>query len=111
MKNRIPVSVLIEIERQVAISKETGILSYTSLSKLMHDNKVSCDILAKAIDLSIAMPKEEIELAISEYDKSNPKMDELAFIKNLQTKYNATRGDVIQRIQHVRRIRKATSGQ
>ena len=74
----------------------------------MHDNKVSCDILAQAIDLAIAMPQAEIDSAITEYDQTSPKMDELLFVKNLQTKYNASRGDVIQRIQHVRRIRKAS---
>lgn len=106
MKNRMPVHVLIEIENQLKKEKETGVLSYTSLSKLMHDNTVSCDALAKAIDLAKAMPQKEIETAIYEYDKSCPKMDELKFVNDLADKYSVERGDVILRIQYVRRINK-----
>jgi hypothetical protein len=64
MKNRIPVHVLVEVERLIEAENGTGILSYASLSKLMQNNTVSCDALARAIDLAIAMPKREIEVAI-----------------------------------------------
>jgi hypothetical protein len=101
-----PVHVLIEIENHLEKEKETGVLSYTSLSKLMHHNTVSCDVLAKAIDLAKAMPKKEIEAAIQEYDASSPKMDELKFVRDLADKYGVGRGDVILRIQYVRRINK-----
>jgi hypothetical protein len=106
MKHRIPVHVLIEIERLIEVEKDTGILSYTSLSKLMHDNAVNCDVLARAIDLARVMPKNDIDAAIQEYDTFKPKMDELKFVKALVDKYGVERGDVILRIQYVRRINK-----
>ena len=111
MKNRIPVHVLMEVERLIEDENGTGILSYTSLSKLMHNNTVSCDALARAIDLAKAMPKREIEVAIREYDASEHKMDELKFVRDLADKYGVERGDVILRIQYVRRINKAMRGE
>jgi hypothetical protein len=110
MKNKMPVHVLIEIEDQLEKEKETGVLSYTSLSKLMHDDTVGCDVLAKAIDLAKAMPKREIEVAIQEYDASSPKIDELKLVRDLADKYGVERGDVVLRIQYVRRINKETKG-
>ena len=106
MKKRIPVHILIEIENQLEKERGTGVLSYTSLSKLMHDNEIGCDVLAQAIDLAVAMPREEVEEAIAEYDSSTPKMDELKFVQDLANKYNVRRSDVILRIQYVRRMKK-----
>ena len=107
MKKKISTHALFEIERIVAKEKDTGILSYTSLSKLMRDNEISCDVLAQAIDLAIAMPRKEVEEAITMYDTSSPKMDELKFVQDLADKYNVRRSDVIVRIQYVRRMKKA----
>lgn len=106
MKKKIPVCTLIEIENQIELSQKTGILSYTNLSKLMHDNYVSCDDLAKAIDLSLAMPYKEIVATIKDYDQSSISMDELKFVQSLVDKYNVSTKDVIKRIQCVRRIEK-----
>ena len=103
-KNNIPVSALIEIERQVERKNETGELSYTTLSKLMHDGAINCDVLAQAIDMAIVMPKKEIEVALEEYDSSHPKMDAVKFVNELAKKYDVKRNDVILRIQYVRRI-------
>ena len=108
-KNAIPVSALIEIEKQVEKKNDTGVLSYTTLSKLMHDNVVSCDVLAQAIDLAIMMPKKEIETSLEEYDNSCPKMDAVKFVSGLAKKYDVKREDVILRIQYVRRINRVTS--
>ena len=108
-KKSIPVSVLIEIEKQVDKKAETGELSYSTLSKFMHDNVVSCDVLAQAIDLAIVMPKKEIEIALEEYDNSHPKMDAIKFASDLAKKYKVKKEDVILRIQYVRRINRTTS--
>ena len=107
MKKKISARTLTEIERIINQEKDTGVLSYTILSKLMHDNEIGCDILAQAIDLAIAMPKNEVEDAIEIYDASEPKMDELKFVQGLADKYQVNRGDVITRIQYVRRINNA----
>ena len=103
-KKKIPVSVLVEIENQIARAKETGAISYSSLAKLMRDNTVSCDVLAKAIDLALDMPRKEIETAIKEYDNAKPKMDAVKFVDSLAEKYGIDRDLVVKRIQHVRML-------
>ena len=63
-------------------------------------------ICVEYLELATVMPYNEILIAINEYDKSNPKMDELIFIKNLADKYKQSHENVIKRIQHVRRLEK-----
>lgn len=50
------------------------------------------------------MPIDEITKEIEKYDSSKPKMDELAFVKELCIRYNVDRKALIERIQNVRRI-------
>lgn len=50
------------------------------------------------------MPFQEIKLAVIRYDSSHPKMDELAFISDLQSRYYMTPFDILRRIREVRRI-------
>ena len=108
-KKTVPVHVLLEIEKQVEKKNETGVFIYTSLSKLMHDNAISCDVLARAIDLAIMMPKKEIEIALEEYDNARPRLDAVKFVSDLYKKYDVEREDVILRIQYVRKIKMAES--
>ena len=104
MKNRIPVRVLVEIENQIARAKETGALSYSNLAKLMRDNTVSCDVLAKYIDMALDMPRKEIEMAIKEYDNAKPKMDAVKFVDSLAEKYGVEKDCVVKRIHIVHLI-------
>ena len=63
-------------------------------------------MVARAIDLAHMMPFKAMQTAIEQYDNSHPKMDELKFVSDLCKRYSARRIDVIDRIQHVRRILK-----
>lgn len=52
------------------------------------------------------MPYAEIHAILLKYDKASPRMDELAFLNDLCTRYHQPRASVIQRIQEVRKISK-----
>lgn len=53
------------------------------------------------------MPYLEILHKLQEYDDSNPKMDELKFIRTLQENYGQSEEGVIRRIREVRSLNKA----
>lgn len=53
------------------------------------------------------MPAEEIEKELEQYDHTIPKMDELAFISGLKTRYEQNETAVIRRIREVRRLAKS----
>lgn len=53
------------------------------------------------------MPVEQIKKELYEYDHSVPKMDELAFIRTLQMRYEQSETAVIRRIREVRKLSKA----
>lgn len=52
------------------------------------------------------MPFNEISKEIERFDSSNPRLDELLFIKELCNRYNVDRKTIIERIQNVRMINK-----
>ena len=56
---------------------------------------------------AVTMPYGKIKKAIQMYDKSIPRMDELAFVDRLCQEYNQDRTAVIRRIQEVRKEYKA----
>jgi len=97
----------LEIYKKIEIEKE--------LQKLINEGKtreeaVSClineDDLVSAnyIIEAYLMPIDEITSEIEKYDNSKPKLDEIAFIKELCTRYNVDRKAIIERIQNVRKI-------
>ena len=104
MKKKIPTDILIEIEAQQTISNVTGVFSLSTITRLIEQHSCNQEMVAEAMQLAETMPFEEIQEAIATYDSSSPKMDELQFIKDLMIKYKVSRGDVIKRIQYVRRI-------
>lgn len=55
-------------------------------------------------ELAKSMPYHEMQDAIKAYDNSKPKMDELEFVKALQTKYAQTKEHVLIRIKYVRKL-------
>lgn len=54
---------------------------------------------------SAVMRYQEIKRLLEQYDKSKPKMDELAFVESICDKYKQDRVAVIRRIGEVRRLR------
>ena len=54
------------------------------------------------------MPLEQIAEELRKYDHSSPKMDELRFIHDLQTRYEQSETAVIRRIREVRKLMKTT---
>lgn len=52
------------------------------------------------------MPYEQIKEELNNYDHSNPKMDEIAFIHKLGTRYEQSDTAVIRRIREVRKLTK-----
>ena len=104
MKQKIDVKTLIDIERIIRGNKKTGEYNFEKMEEIfsVDDNKNRLNV--QAFELASLMPLGEISRAIREYDESSPKMDELKFVKELAEKYNVKKGQVITRIQHVRRI-------
>jgi hypothetical protein len=63
-------------------------------------------LIAGLIDSAQRLPYIEFVDHINRYDSSCPPMDELQFVRDLATRYGVERGDIVQRIQNVRRIKK-----
>jgi len=55
---------------------------------------------------SYSMPYDQMLKAISEYEKSSPKMDELKFVAGLCERYHQSWETVLRRIREVKRIAK-----
>lgn len=53
------------------------------------------------------MPQEEIMDALHTYDTTRPRMDEIKFVRDLQSRYGQSETAVIRRIREVRRLTKA----
>jgi hypothetical protein len=56
--------------------------------------------------LAESMPYQEVLRDLREYDNSHPKMDEIKFVRDLQSKYNQTEENVLTRIRFVRKLSK-----
>lgn len=52
------------------------------------------------------MPSEQIVKELCGYDHKTPKMDEIAFIRTLQTRYEQSETAVVRRIREVRKLAK-----
>jgi len=50
------------------------------------------------------MPRRQMISVVEEYDRSKPKLDELAFVRNLASAYNVDDATAIRRIQEVRMV-------
>ena len=107
MKKKIPISILLQIEDAIKQYKETGTFVYTGIGKAQDYHDLEHDIVVYAIELAHKMPYDYILSEIERYDVSCPKLNELKFIDDIGTQCKAKRGEVIERIQHVRRIRRA----
>ncbi len=59
------------------------------------------------ITAAYIMPFEQIVNELYKYDHSIPKMDEIAFIRTLQTRYEQSETAVIRRIREVRKLIKS----
>ena len=104
MKQKIDVKTLIDIERIIRGNKKTGEYNLEKMEEIFKVDYDKSRLHVQAFELASLMPLGEISRAIREYDESSPKMDELKFVKELAEKYNVKKGQVITRIQHVRRI-------
>ena len=104
MKQKIDVKTLIDIERIIKENKKTGEYNFEKMEEIFKVDADKNKLHVQAFELASSMPLGEISRAIREYDESSPKIDELTFVKELAEKYNVKKGQVITRIQHVRRI-------
>lgn len=52
------------------------------------------------------MPDEELRAALRIYDKSSPKLDEIAFVNELANRYRLSSDDIIANIRRVRKYDK-----
>lgn len=79
-------------------------------NSLIRSNPIKTVNLTKSEEVYLSraqiMPYTEIYAKLLEYDNSFPRMDELAFLHDLCTRYHQPRSSVIQRIQEVRKISK-----
>lgn len=107
MKKKIPISILLQIEDAIIQYKETGVFTYTGIGKAQEYHDLEHDIVVYAIELAHKMPYDYIVSEIEKYDTSRPKLNELKFIDDIGAQCKAKRGEVVERIQHVRRIRRA----
>lgn len=55
-----------------------------------------------------SMPSEQIKSELYKYDHSSPKMDEILFLRMLQTRYEQSETAVIRRIREVRKLSKSS---
>ena len=104
MKQKISAETLIDIERVIREHKKTGEYNFAKLEEILSPKDNQNQLHKQALELAFIMPLGEMTKVIREYDESSPKMDELKFVSDLAKKYNVERGQVITRIQHVRRI-------
>lgn len=106
MKQKISAETLIDIERVIREHNKAGEYNFAKLEGILGPKDNQNQLHKQALELAFVMPLGEMTKAIGEYDESSPKMDELKFVSDLAKKYNVERGQVITRIQHVRRINK-----
>ena len=104
MKQKISAETLIDIERVIREHNKAGEYNFAKLEGILGPKDNQNQLHKQALELAFVMPLGEMTKAIREYDESSPKMDELKFVKELAEKYNVKKGQVITRIQHVRRI-------
>ena len=107
MKKRIPISILLKIEDAIMNYNTTGTFAYTEIGKSQTYHDLEHDIVVHAIELAHKMPYDYMLSEIERYDTSRPKLNEIQFVDDIGKRCNAKHGEVIERIQHVRRIRRA----
>ena len=57
-------------------------------------------------DICRQIPDEELRAALQIYDKSSPKLDEIAFVNELANRYRLSNDDIIANIRRVRKYDK-----
>ena len=107
MKKKLPISILLQIEDAIANYNATGVFAYTEIGKAQQHHDLAHDIVVYAIELAHKMPYDYVLSEIERYDSSRPRLNEIQFVDDISKHCGAKHGEVIERIQHVRRIRRA----
>ncbi|MDE5889019.1 MAG: hypothetical protein K2H20_03265, partial [Bacilli bacterium] len=100
---RLTVERMIELEFWLADNRpngtdKLGAMDYFKLYYQGEDFKYLMD--------AFVMPFQEVKIALIKYDSSHPKMDELAFLADLQSRFYQTPFDMLRRVRQVRRLMK-----
>lgn len=101
MSLKLTVERMVELEfwlvnNRLEVADRLGALSYF----LQYYNEEESNYLVDAF----FMPYQEVRTALVRYDNSHPKMDELIFLADLQSRFSQNSNDVLRRIREVRRI-------
>lgn len=104
-KNTLTPKRIIELERWLIENFSVVDKGNNELIKLLIDNKFSEDEI-EYILTAYHIPLSDIQEQLNVYDNSKPRIDELKFIYDLQTKYHTDRKTIIRRIRTVRNINK-----